>query len=146
MLKKNLHLRKLTRSRILEKRDLKNGIRLDRNEKVDNWDKQEIINLIKKQPDSFFSTYPNITRLYKKISKNIDVDENHILITSGIDGSIRHLLEHLTLPNDSIAVLSPTYAMYKVYATIYKLKFYEINYNNDLTINFEYIFKLLKKE
>ncbi len=145
MLKKNLHLRKLTRSRILEKRDLKNGIRLDRNEKVDNWDKQEIINLIKKQPDSFFSTYPNITRLYKKISKNIDVDENQILITSGIDGSIRHLLEHLTLPNDSIAVLSPTYAMYKVYATIYKLKFYEINYNNDLTINFEYIFKLLKK-
>ena len=70
MLKKNLHLRKLTRSRILEKRDLKNGIRLDRNEKVDNWDKQEIINLIKKQPDSFFSTYPNILSLPRWQDKN----------------------------------------------------------------------------
>ena len=71
---KNLHLRKLTRSRILEKKDLKNGIRLDRNEKVDNWDKQEIINLIKKQPDSLALIL--ILQDYK-ISKNIDVDESY---------------------------------------------------------------------
>ena len=145
MINKNIHLKKLKRSRILENRDLKYGLRLDRNEKIDNWDKQKIINLIKKQPDSFFSTYPNITNLYKKIAKHAKVKENQILVTNGIDGSIRHLLEHLTSPNKSIAVLSPTYAMYKVYAQIFKLKIYELNYNNDLSINFDNLFKILNK-
>ncbi len=146
MLKNNLHLKNLTRSRILEKRNLVNGLRLDRNEKVDNWDKNKIINLLKKQPDSFFSTYPNITNLYKKISKHIRINESQILITSGIDGSIRHLLEHLTNPYDEIAVLSPTYAMYKVYAKIFKLKLHEINYNNDLSVNYDYLNKVINKK
>ncbi len=146
MLKKNYHLRKIKRSRILEKRDLKAGLRLDRNEKVDNWDKKKIINLIKKQPDSFFSTYPNITNLYKKIASHAKVKESQILVTNGIDGSIRHLLEHLTEPSNSIAVLSPTYAMYKVYARIFKLKIHEINYNDDLSINYDHLFDLLKKK
>ena len=36
MINKNKHLKELKRSRILETRDLKLGLRLDRNEKIDN--------------------------------------------------------------------------------------------------------------
>ena len=47
MQNKNPHLINLVRKRIPENRDLNNGLRLDRNEKVSNWDKK-IVNKIPK--------------------------------------------------------------------------------------------------
>ena len=42
IIKKNLHLKNLKRFRVSEGRDLEKGLRLDRNEKVDNWPKDFI--------------------------------------------------------------------------------------------------------
>ena len=148
IIKKNLHLKNLKRFRIAEGRNLKKGLRLDRNEKVDLWPKNFIYNILKKKPDSFFSTYPEIVNLYKKISKFDKVKENQILITSGIDGSIKNLLNLLTSPNDIIAVLSPTYAMYQVYSKIFKLQLFKIGYTKDYEVkknDLDNFFKLKPK-
>ena len=37
IIKQNLHLKSLKRFRVSEGRNLEKGLRLDRNEKVDNW-------------------------------------------------------------------------------------------------------------
>ena len=134
-IKNNLHLKNITRQRVAEGRNLIKGLRLDRNEKVDIWPKNFINNILKKKPKSFFSTYPEITSLYKKIAKFDKVKEEQILITSGIDGSIKNLLSLLTKPKDVISVLSPTYAMYQVYAKIFKLNLFKINYTKEYNIN-----------
>ena len=131
----NKHLKKIKRVRIAENRDLANGLRLDRNEKVDNWPSNFLKNVIAKQPKSFFSTYPEISDLYMKIAKHNKIKVSQILITSGIDGSIRNLLELLVKPKDSIGVFSPTYAMYQVYADIFNLKLHKINYDSNYNIN-----------
>ena len=134
IIKKNLHLKHIKRIRVAEGRNLKKGLRLDRNEKVDLWPKNFIYNILKKKPRSFFSTYPEIVNLYKKISKFDKVKEDQILITSGIDGSIKNLLSILTNPKDVIAVLSPTYMMYEVYSKIFNLKLFRIGYSKDYEV------------
>ena len=88
----NQHLINVKRMRVSEGRNLKIGLRLDRNEKVDLWPKTFVKDVLKNKPDSFFSTYPEIFNLYKKIAKFNKVLENQLLITSGIDGSIKNLL------------------------------------------------------
>jgi histidinol-phosphate aminotransferase len=132
---KNLHLTKINRLRVSEGRDLKYGLRLDRNEKVDNWESGLIDKALKSKPECFNSTYPEITTLYKKLSDHLSVDESQILITSGIDGSIKNLLEVACNAGDNIAVFSPTYAMYQVYSDIYQLNLLPINYTKDYKIN-----------
>ena len=49
IIKKNLHLKSLKRFRVSEGRDLEKGLRLDRNEKVDNWPKDFINDIILKK-------------------------------------------------------------------------------------------------
>ena len=141
---KNLHLKNLKRFRVAKGRNLEKGLRLDRNEKVDLWPKNFIYNILKKKPSSFFSTYPEIVNLYKKISKINKVKVDQILITSGIDGSIKNLLSLLTKPNDLIAVLSPTYMMYEVYSKIFKLKLFKIGYTKDYEVKKNELDKFFK--
>ena len=66
--KKNLHLKKLQRKRVAEGRNLTKGLRLDRNEKVDVWPQNFLRDALRGKPSSFFSTYPEISNLYKKIA------------------------------------------------------------------------------
>ncbi len=146
IIKNNLHLKNITRQRVAEGRNLIKGLRLDRNEKVDIWPKNFINQVLRKKPKSFFSTYPEITGLYKRIAKFDKVKEDQILITSGIDGSIKNLLSLLTKPKDVISVLSPTYAMYEVYTKIFKLKLFRISYNKDYKINQKSLNQFFKKK
>ncbi len=135
LIKKNKHLTNIKRMRVSEGRDLINGLRLDRNEKVDNWEPNLIENILKTYPECFHSTYPEITSLYKKLSNHLEVDEKQILISSGIDGAIKNLLEVVCDTNDNIAVFSPTYAMYQVYCDIFQLNLFPINYTKNYNIN-----------
>lgn len=142
---KNSHLASIKRLRVSEGRDLENGLRLDRNEKVDNWEENLIQKALRHKPACFNSTYPEITSLYKKLSNHLSVDENQILVTSGIDGSIKNLLEVVCNVGDNIAVFSPTYAMYQVYSDIYQLNLFPINYTKEYKINEKDLDNFLKK-
>ncbi len=147
-IKNNLHLKNIQRKRVAEGRNLVKGLRLDRNEKVDLWPRNFIHQVLKGKPSSFFSTYPEITSLYKKIAKFDKISEEQILLTSGIDGSIKNLLSLITKPKDVIAVLSPTYAMYQVYSKIFQLKLFKIGYTENYSIKkkeFDKFFKLRPK-
>ena len=142
--KKNLHLKNINRIRVSEGRDLVNGLRLDRNEKVDNWEKNILENVLNGKPECFLSTYPEISTLYEKLSKHLNVNKNKLLLTSGIDGSIKNILEVLCNPGSNIAVLSPTYAMYQVYSDIFRLNLFPIKYNEELYFSEKDIEKFLE--
>lgn len=135
LIKNNLHLKEIKRFRVSEGRDLEKGLRLDRNEKVDLWPDNFINKVLSSKPKSFFSTYPEISSLYEKLSNFNNVSTNQILITSGIDGSIKNLFSVLLNEDDNIGVFSPTYLMYKVYSSIYKVNCFQIGYSEDYKIN-----------
>ena len=137
IIKNNLHLREIKRFRVSEGRDLKKGLRLDRNEKVDSWPSDFINKVLSTKPSSFLSTYPEISDLYKKIAKFNSVKESQILITSGIDGGIQNIFSILTKPGDIVGLFSPTYLMYEVYSSIFRVTCNRISYSKDYKLNQE---------
>lgn len=127
----------IDRIRIPENRDLKKGLRLNRNERVDNFSKDIIKSIIKNINEYDLGKYPDQNKIYKVLANFIGENEKNILLTSGIDGGIKSILEIFTDTNESIGVLHPTYAMYEVYSRLFNLKYIKINYKN---------FKLDKKK
>lgn len=139
-------LREIKRIRVAEGRNLDKGLRLDRNEKVDIWPKDFLLDVFSSKPECFLSVYPEITSLYMKLSKYLHVNEEQIAITSGIDGVIKVLFEILTSPGDTVGVLWPTYAMYEVYSNMYQVNLFKIGYNTDFTINIDSLNECLGKQ
>ena len=142
----NQHLIKVKRMRVSEGRNLTKGLRLDRNEKVDLWPKSFVKDVLKNKPNSFFSTYPEIFNLYKKIAKFNKVDDDQVLVHSGIDEGIKNIFHLLTKPGDIVGFLSPTYLMYEIYSKIFKVKKIKIGYNSNYKININQLNNFFKKK
>mgnify|MGYP000595303539 CR=1 FL=1 len=52
----------------------------------------------------------------------INLNQNKLLITRGVEGSIKYIFETLLNVGDTIAMITPTYAMYHVYSEVYGIK------------------------
>ena len=129
LINENQHLKNLSRVRIPENRDLINGLRLNRNEKVASWDNDILRKIFDNKPGNFLSIYPDLSALYKKIAKFCNTDEKNILVTSGIDGAIKTIWNLATKKGDKVGVLSPSYAMYYVYNKIFQTELIEVGYD-----------------
>ena len=126
------HLAKIDRIRVSEGRNLADGLRLDRNERVDPWQRDIFERIFAEKPGYFLSVYPESTSLYAKLAAFHGVSESELLLTSGIDGGLKTLFETVTEPGDAVGVVLPTYAMYGVYARLFQAQLYEIGYTADL--------------
>lgn len=123
------HIQKMKRYQTSLGRDLDNGIRLDRNEKVSNFTPEfmeEIFSMFK--PYSL-SASPEAESLYNRIAISLDVPENKIFITSGITEGIRVIYDMCARQGDNVICLDPTYPMYSIYADMYQLEYRKFHYN-----------------
>tara|TARA_R110001583_G_scaffold21502_6_gene81709 strand:- start:18 stop:1025 length:1008 start_codon:yes stop_codon:yes gene_type:complete len=62
--------------------------------------------------------YPNLWETYEILSKYLNISEDKLLITRGVEGAIKQVFDNLILEGDTIGITSPGYAMYNVYADI----------------------------
>ena len=140
------YLQKIKRMRVSEGRNLKNGLRLDRNEKVDIWPPDFLQKVFFEKPGYFLSVYPESSPLYEKLAKFHSVEIENITLSSGIDGALKSIFEIMTSPGDVVGVLSPTYAMYKIYSNLFQVQLHEIGYGEDLSLNVSNIKAFLEKK
>lgn len=63
--------------------------------------------------------YPDLWRAYEVLSKHLGVKQDQLLITRGVEGSIKQAYETLNLDGKTVGVIVPTYAMYHVYSQAY---------------------------
>ena len=101
---------------------------LDKNENSDNKlfeISKKILKLINKR--AIFS-YPNLSPLYKKLSKNLKLSEKRILLTAGSDAGIKTIFEAFVDEHDVVVRTEPTFAMYSVYSKIFNVKEILIEY------------------
>lgn len=106
------------------------SIRMDRNEKVEDWDDKhfnEILNNIKSYE---ITGYPsnNFDNLYLKCSKYLNVSKNNIYITCGSDDAIREFFIIHCIGKKNICINSENYGMYYVFSNCLNLNIYEIPY------------------
>lgn len=131
MLIKKKHILDLKRKRIGENRDYSSkNIFIDRNERSVDFD-EKFYNKFKNKVKNI-NRYPNLDKIYKKLSKFISVNVSNLFITDGVAGGIRILIEIFTKPKYSnIIFFQPSFALYDVYADLFQLKKKIINYNID---------------
>ena len=140
------YLARIKRIRVSEGRDLDHGLRLDRNEKVDVWPNQVMADIFTSRPDYFLSVYPESTALYQKLARFHGVDESQLLLTAGIDGGLKTLFEIMTAPGDLVGAVTPTYAMYQVYARLFQVTLYEIGYSDNLEFSMQQFDEFLARK
>ena len=145
-IQRSQYLKQIKRLRVSEGRDLDNGLRLDRNEKVESWGKEFITSIFREKPDWLMSVYPENDTLYEKLSNFLKIKKQNILLTSGIDGGIKTIFEIMTAPGDLVGVINPTYAMYKVYSNLYQTNIEEINYKKNNKLDLDAIVSFLNKK
>ena len=103
-------------------------MRLQRNEKPDNWPPEFLKEIYSSFPDYMLQQYPNPNLFYEKLARFLGVPEDKVLVASGIDESIKSLLLLCCDSGDKI-VYTPGYAMYEVYARIFGIDPIAIEYD-----------------
>lgn len=113
-----------------------NKIRLDKNERNYNHS-NSFIKFIKKKIDSnLISSYPEVFRVYKLISKKFKINTNQLLLTFGADHALKSCFESLYKKKTNVITLNPTFAMVDIYCKIYNVNQIKINYDENLNLNF----------
>ena len=121
-------------------------LRLDRNEKISFLNKKQKNNFIKYLGNIELNLYPNFETTYKKLSKFLKLDRRKILITEGVSGAIKNILDSIDLKqNTEIIVPSPSFALYNIYSKIYGLKTKRYTYDKKFNLKIEDIFNLISK-
>ena len=121
-------------------------LRLDKNEGIVGFDKEFMENLRREITADFLTTYPEISSLYPKIARWIGCRQENIYITAGSDAAIKAVFEVFVEPGDIVALLSPTYAMFYVYAEMFQAHLVEIHYKEGLSLSTEDILKVLYEQ
>ena len=119
-------------------------IRMDRNEKIDPFNKSIYTRIFKKINRHNLLMYPDQRLLYKKLSKFLKINKTKILLTSGSDSAIKFIFETYTKKKDKVAYFWPTYGMIDFYTSLYGCKSKKINYDNNLNLNLNELVKTCK--
>ena len=110
-------------------------IRLDKNERISNFENYFLTKIKKSLNSNFLNSYPEIEPLYNILSKKFNLDKEMFVITAGSDLAIKNCFELLVKPNDRIITIFPTYGMVDVYAKLFGAKQIKIKFNNKLELN-----------
>ena len=98
---------------------LSNKLWLDKNESVDPVFNLIVSQVVKSIPIESVFSYPDLDKLYIKLSESIKLSPYNILLTAGSDGAIRSCFEACISPGSSVMLSRPTFAMYEIYTKIY---------------------------
>ncbi len=121
-------------------------LNLDRNEKIVNLNENYKKKLSKYLTNLDINLYPNLDPVYKKLSKFLKLDKKNILITEGVSGAIKNILDSTSFNKKTeIIAPNPSFALYKIYSKIYNVKLKTYNYDSNFNLKVEDIYKLVTK-
>jgi histidinol-phosphate aminotransferase len=121
-------------------------LRLDKNERVIDFDKK-FLSYMKKSINTYqVAAYPDVNKIYKSISKELKIPKNNICLTAGSDIALKMCFEYFTTNGDKIITLEPTFGMVDVYAKIYNLKNIKIHYDRNLNLKLNELLSKIKKD
>ena len=143
MLPLKANLSKLTRFKNSEESRL-GYLRLDKNENIVPFPSLVMKKLQKAVTADFVSAYPEVDSLYRKLAQYEKCFVENIYLSSGSDGVIKAVFEVFVEPGDRVLLLSPSYAMFYVYAKMFDAELREIFCNHDLSISVDKIVAKIK--
>ena len=121
-------------------------LRLDKNERIIDFEKKFLL-FIKKNINTFhLSSYPNIEKIKKLIARKIKIRDNMIYLSAGSDLSLKTCFELFTENGDKIIILEPTFGMVNVYSKVYNLNTIKIKYDKNLNLDYRKLIKNISRK
>lgn len=121
-------------------------VRLDRNERVSPVSQSVFQDMLTVLSPEMFCAYPDPTPLYRRLSQNLNVQEESLYLTNGSDAAIRMLFQTYIRPGDSVMFPDPTYAMYAIYSQIFQAQARTIPYTKEMEFDVDLMLEYLIKE
>ena len=140
------HIQKLERTQTSENRDIKKGVLLDRNERVENYNEATYRKIIKSISRFSINATPDIQNLYKNLSKFFKVNKNNIYIGQGITELMSQIIFSLVKKNEEVVIMDPTYPMYEVLCNLNEVKIKKWKFNKNLSLEFNDLKKIVTKK
>ena len=140
------HIQKLKRLQTSENRDIKKGVLLDRNERVENFNEDTYRKIIKSISRFSINATPDIQNLYKNLSKFFNVNKSNIYIGQGITELMSQIIFSLVKKNEEVVIMDPTYPMYEVLCNLNEVKIKKWKFNRDLSLEFSDLKKIVTKK
>lgn len=110
-------------------------LRLDQNENVDGVPKWLFDEAMKKVTPEFLSIYPEESVLTEKYAKLVGVEPNNVSLTDGSVVGMGYIIKVFGEPGKKLLCVTPSFAMYKVYAEMIGMSIQEIEYEDDFTMD-----------
>ena len=110
-------------------------IRLDKNERISEFEISFLNKIKKKITSEYFTTYPEVEPLYDVLSKKLRIKKDMLVLTAGSDMAIRNCFELFVKSGDQVITIYPTYGMVDVYAKLFEAKQVKINYEKNLKLD-----------
>ncbi len=123
-----------------------NKIRLEKNERVSNYESKFLYKIRKSLLSENISAYPEVEEIYMLLAKHLSVSPDMLVITAGSDLAIKNCFELLVSPGDEVITLNPTYGMVDVYSKIFQANQKKINYDKNLNLNHTKLIKSINKK
>ena len=140
----NEHLVRL--NRVFDQNSRDNYIRMDLNENPGGLPDNFIHNVLATISPELISKYPEQLSFTQKLGKFIGAEVEQICLTNGSAEAIRYVIEAYSRPGGKIVSVTPSYAMYEVYAEMYGRQHIPVCYNEDLTFDVNSIIDKIKPD
>lgn len=121
-------------------------LRMDKNEFLPCWPQKWFEEILAKIKPEHLSVHPEFAPLYAKIAAAEKVKQSNIVVTAGSDAAIRSVFEVFAAPDQEVIIVSPTFAMYYIYTRIYNARLVEVNYDEQLRIDINFILGSITKK
>lgn len=112
-------------------------LRLDKNERLLPFTEEQMTDLRNRIRSSDISGYAELGSVRKRIAAYLGVAQDAVLLASGSDLAIKAIYEACIRANDHIVLHLPSYAMYRVYASMFEARVTGIAVKPDWTIDLD---------
>ncbi len=111
--------------------------RYDMNENPAGLPRWFVKKVTRKITPEFLAIYPEPDRFLHRYADYVGAKYENLLATNGSDMAIRYILETFGERGKKVVTVAPSFEMYRINCNILGLQHYPVNYNDDLSLDFQ---------
>lgn len=112
-------------------------IRLDQNENPDGVPQWLFDSVMEKVTPEFVAIYPEESKPTEKYAKMLGLELSNVTLTAGSSVGMGYVIKTFGQPGKNILCVTPSFAMYEVYAKMIGMNVLQLKYESDFTYKVE---------
>jgi histidinol-phosphate aminotransferase len=113
------------------------SLRMDKNEFVPCWPDEWFQEFLQQLKPEHIAIHPELYGLYGKLESLLGFPREQFVVTAGSDLAIKATFEVFVEPGDEVITPSPTFAMYVIYAELFRARHIQIDFDEHLHLDVE---------